>query len=347
MKRKNVTFVCLSAVMSVIVCLQLVNHFVMLKETATECQCNCDVKPSVSEALVDEESLKQSLHLEKRKAKERTFDDNVGEMLQMLASMNEVQQISLGDKYDELYELLTTIKEENGGSKGKTSTTTRNTEPQALPPEVQEICPEKFMGKSLTYGYPFFRKGFATLNCTQFVPIHELVTIVFDDVYTSSINPPAYKRVLKGLAKYQPKMNVVYVTKNTQGGVNEIKSNVKVVRVKEMEKLGEMWSKALSHVTTKYVLIAPHLVEFDDDINLKRLVRILSHNPDAAIVSGAYRTRNGHWDIGCRQSRFLNYTLTLQGGYYISFWECVVCDFIPGPWLARTKDLKAMKFDEK
>ena len=329
--------------MTVIICLQLVNHFVMLqKGTESECLCSCEVEP-------EKDPVKEKGGVPHSPVEnERRFHDNLNEMLELLGDMNEVQQNSFGDHYEQLLELLNSIKESEDAASNtrKLKKEIIPTEPKAQPVEIQEICPEKFMGDSLTYGYPFFRKGFATPNCAQHIPVHDLVTLIFDDLHTSNVNPPAYERVLKGLSKYHPKMKVVYITGDKQGGVEGMKSNVKVVNIREELKQGVVWSKALAHVTTKYVLIAPHLVEFDDDINLKRLVRILSHNPDVAIVSGAYRTRNGHWDIGCQQSRFLNYTLTLQGGYYRSFWECLLCDYTPGPWLARTNDLEVLKFDD-
>ena len=163
------------------------------------------------------------------------------------------------------------------------------------------------------------------------------------------MQPPAYRRVLEGLAKYHPDVNVVYITNKELPSevINKMKSKVKLVRVDGATKLGRMWSDALTHVSTKYVLVAPNLVEFDDDVNLKRLLRILSHNPDVVLASAAYRKRNGHWDIGCEQTIFRNFTLTLQGGYYLSFWECVVCDYAPGPFVARTGELKKLGFEER
>ena len=41
-----------------------------------------------------------------------------------------------------------------------------------------EVCPEKFVGKDLHYGLPLYRKGFELVNCTEFVPINKLVTIL-------------------------------------------------------------------------------------------------------------------------------------------------------------------------
>lgn len=46
-----------------------------------------------------------------------------------------------------------------------------------IPPK-REVCPEIFLGKDQRYGYPFFRKGFEGINCTEFLPINQLVTIL-------------------------------------------------------------------------------------------------------------------------------------------------------------------------
>jgi hypothetical protein len=340
-RRAYTTLLCLALFLCVIVALQLVNHFFMARNEDTE--CNCDAKLS-EEIRFRREADRESTSV-KKPAK---LDEYVSGMLELLGNMNEIEQAELGTNFRRLYEVLQDIKE----TKNRIRNTRKLSERFIPSPSQkskssggQEVCPEKFLGTTLTYGYPFFRKGFATLNCSQFVPVEELVTVVFDDVYTSRINPPAYERVLKGIKKYYPKMNVVYITKTKPGNVDKMKSNVKIVQVTDDTKQGEMWDLALHEVNTKYVMVAQHLTEFDDDINLKRLVRILSEQPDVTFVSAAYRTRNGHWDIGCLQSMFQNWTLTLQGGYYMSFWDCVVCDFTPGPWLARTKEVRELQFD--
>lgn len=46
-----------------------------------------------------------------------------------------------------------------------------------IPPK-REVCPEIFLSKDQRYGYPFFRKGFEGINCTEFLPINQLVTIL-------------------------------------------------------------------------------------------------------------------------------------------------------------------------
>lgn len=339
-RRMYTTFLCLSLFLCVIVALQLVNHFVIVENTETICDCDAKVEEKRKRGEFERGDMSPI----EKSAKLETY---VEDMLELLSNMNEVEKSELGTNFNRLYEVLKDMKDTRNGIAN-----TRKLKEQFVPSpsnskstDNQEVCPEKFLGKTLTYGYPFFRKGFATLNCTQFVPLHEIVTVVFDDIYTSKLDPPAYERVLRGIKKYYPELNVVYLTKNNPGDVEKIKTNVKVVEVKSGTKQGKMWDTAISKVTTKYVLVAPQLTEFDDDINLKRLVRILSEQPDVTFVSGAYRTRYGHWDIGCLQSMFQNYTLTWQGGYYMSFWDCVVCDFTPGPWLARTKEVQELQFD--
>ena len=341
-RRVYTTFLCLSLFLVVIVVLQLVNHFVMFSSVDTECNCETNLKENIRPRRETDRETPKPL------GKPEKLDEYVDSMIDLLRNMSEMEQAELGTNFRRLYEVLQDIADRKNGIRN-----TRKLTEQFVPsPSTksksssdQEVCPEKFLGKTLTYGYPFFRKGFATMNCTQFVPMQDLVTVVFDDVHTSEMNPPAYQRVLKGIEKYFPGMKVVYITKKQREDVK--KPNVKIVEVEDDVRQGEIWDTALHKVRTKYVMVAPQLTEFDDDINLKRLVRVLSEQPDVSFVSAAYRTRNGHWDIGCLQSMFQNWTLTLQGGYYISFWDCVVCDFTPGPWLARTKELRELKFDRK
>ena len=267
--KKSVTIFVLFLVMCVIICLQLVNHFVMFRETLNECVCSCN--ENSRETLVIRDVDAKTAHSKAVEHELREFDENLNEMLEFLGQMSDEQQSALGGNYERILQLLNTVKE-RGGAQRTQSVVVTNSRKQngrdkelktvALGAEVQEICPEKFLGKSLTYGYPFFRKGFATLNCSQHIPVHELVTLVFDDLHTSSLHPPAYRRILQGLAKYHPKLKVVYITRETPGDEEPLKPNVKVVSVQGVGKLGAAWSKGLTHVTTKYVLIAPHLVEF-------------------------------------------------------------------------------------
>lgn len=218
-------------------------------------------------------------------------------------------------------------------------------------PQKQEVCPEKYLGKNLNTDYPFWRKGFGRVNCTDFVPMHKLITILISIPEQLSKPAGTYVEILEGVAKYHPKTRVILATEkvideSTKSSISKLDIDFKNEPINGINQ-GNLWHKLVEQVQTPYVLIAPHITHFNDDINLERLVRILSNNKDVVIAGGSYRNFKGEWDIGCQQVSFRNWTASYMGGYYYSFNECVVCDFVAGPWMAKTQALKELDFDLK
>ena len=211
----------------------------------------------------------------------------------------------------------------------------------------QEICPEVYMGKSSLYAWPFFRKGFEAQNCSEFVPIHKLVTVL--------LRPPKASQslleVLSGFSKYYPTVRVIFATEESVGA--ETKTKIASLgghyenEVVTGNTQGALWKNLVQKVQTPYVLVAPNLTRFDDDVNLERLVRVLSYIPEVVIAGGSHRNTTGHWDNACQQVSVKNWTATYRGGYYHSFNECLVCDFLTGPWMAKTTALKSLDFNER
>lgn len=210
----------------------------------------------------------------------------------------------------------------------------------------KEVCPEKFMGKNLAFGYPYFRKGFQQENCTEFVPINKLVTILV--ILPEERSPTEQYQVFQGIAKYYPHIRIVAASKEklSMDTITKLKLNVKDMVSKDLAH-GETWSNLLDEVTTPYVLFAPDITHFTDDVDLERLVRVLSGNKEAIIAGGSHRNLQGEWDIGCQQVTFRNWTAYFRGGYFHSFTECVVCDVLSGPFLAKTVELKQVGLDKK
>lgn len=210
----------------------------------------------------------------------------------------------------------------------------------------KEVCPEKFMGKNLAYGYPYFRKGFQRLNCTKFVPINKLVTILV--TIPEELSPKDQLQVFKGITKYFPDIRIASASKEKLSVdiITKLRLNLKNIVAKDLTH-GETWSKLLHEVTTPYVLFAPDITHFTDDVDLERLVRVLSDTKEAIIAGGSHRNLRGEWDIGCLQMTFRNWTAFFRGGYYHSFTECVVCDVLSGPFVAKTEGLKQVGLDEK
>lgn len=210
----------------------------------------------------------------------------------------------------------------------------------------KEVCPEKFLGRNLAYGYPYFRKGFGRINCTEFVPMNRLVTILV--TLPEELPAKDKYKVFEGIAKHYSDVQVVYASQGqlSKDTMTKLKLNLKH-HVSTNLNHGETWSKLLDEVSTPYVLFAPEITHFTDDIDLERLIRVLSDNKEAIIAGGSHRNLKGQWDIGCLQLTFRNWTAYFRGGYYHSFTECVVCDVLSGPFVAKTEQLKQVSFDGK
>ena len=210
----------------------------------------------------------------------------------------------------------------------------------------KEVCPEKFMGNDSHYGYPFYRKGFEGVNCTEFVPMNKLVTILITLPEKRSFEQQ--HQVFQGIAKHYPHIPITLASKREPNltAIRKLELNFKKIVVKDLTH-GETWSKLLQKVKTPYVLFAPDLTHFTDDVNLERLVRMLSENSGTIIAGGSHKNLQGEWNKDCLQVMFKNWTVYFSGGYYHSFNDCIVCDVIPGPFMAKTKDLKRVGIDEK
>ena len=214
-----------------------------------------------------------------------------------------------------------------------------------------EVCPEKFMGKNLAYGYPYFRTGFQRINCTNYIPLMKLVTVIIH--IRKELPKPAdsYVKVLGSVARLFPGILVIFATDAPLSSMQQKSiSKLKIVFQHYQSagiKQGRLWQDLLGKVQTPYVLIAPDITHFTDDILLERLVRIVSDNEEVVLSGGSYRNLNGEWSMSCQQSSIKNWTLSYKAGYYHSFSDCVVCDYVPGPWVASTDKLRRLGFDER
>lgn len=209
-------------------------------------------------------------------------------------------------------------------------------------PPKKEVCPEKFMG----YSWPFFRKGFTRVNCTEFVPLNQLITLLV--VLPHELSAKEQLNFFQGLQKYHPQINIVLASKEEleRESIKKIKLNFKNIVFKDLY-CGKTWNSLLQEVTTPYVLLAPDATHFNNDIDLERLVRVLSENEDAIIAGGSHRNQEGEWDIGCLQVTFKNWTAYFRGGYYQSYRnECIICDVLSGPFMAKTENLKEIGIDK-
>lgn len=235
---------------------------------------------------------------------------------------------------------------------GKAGINLNYAESNKIKPARNVVCPEKFMGSDLSLGYPWFRKGFATLNCTYSVPIHKLVTVVLH--YAKKLPPPSQSlyTVLQHVAKLYPGIKVILSSDSQQTilrkKVLDSQLNISLsLKTFSSKNPGEIWNSMINDVITPYVFLGNDVTHFTDDANFERLIRVISTNKEVVIAGGGYRNQRGEWDIGCLQTVFRNWTMHYRGGYHRSFEDCVPCDHVQGPWLAETEKLRKLRFDQK
>ncbi|XP_070554223.1 uncharacterized protein [Ptychodera flava] len=216
-------------------------------------------------------------------------------------------------------------------------------ETEVLP---KNVCPEVYKGP--LYDYPLHNNGFEPEECNFTKPLHTLVTVLlnFCGPETSS---QTIRRVLKGIEQTYPQMSVYVVMDNRNAIDMAGFTGLNVTRFSEncenSPSDAEMWKMAGDKVTTKYTFVGRDLTHFTNDTRFQRLI-LAAETLNVSHVGGAWRTPDGHWNMGCHQTLFRNWTLNYRSGYYKSFKECVYCGYLPGPFLAETQALKSLGFDK-
>ena len=120
-------------------------------------------------------------------------------------------------------------------------------------------------------------------------------------------------QVLQAIAKYYPNVNVSLALETSllADYVTGQKLNLTTLVSKDLTR-GETWPKLLKMVITPYVLLALDITHFPDDVNLERLVRVLSETRDTIIAGGSHKHQRGEWDKGCLQLKSETGLLTFK-----------------------------------
>ena len=223
-----------------------------------------------------------------------------------------------------------------------------------------DVCPEVFKGS--TFGYPFYKKGFETIRCQQRVPTNDLVTFVFDEIAfpqadsntdfsaaDSNSLSPSLLNFIEGVRKIYSGVTIYIVLESGQNMTRETKQVISTmesteVRTSIKKKKTEIMQDILNQIKTKYILIGERVTLFSNDSNVERLVRVLSSHDGTHFAGGSIKNNSGHWFKGCLQTQLKNYTLSFKTGYFHSFSECLVCDHLTGPFVAKTASLKKLGF---
>jgi hypothetical protein len=201
------------------------------------------------------------------------------------------------------------------------------------------MCPETFYiaPKGDRHGWQF-----RTTNCSYSSPVSDLVSIVINCV---KMTQKQVTTLIEGIRGYDRTIHIIAAVPETSKHFQN-DTFFKEFVVAPNTPTGSIWNTLIGHVDTTYVLIGRDLEWFNKDGYLDRLVREIERL-DVAVAAGAYRTLNGHWHMGCKQSAYVNYRLVYEEGYFESLHECVFCDYIEGPFLMSTKKIQKMQFSKE
>ena len=193
-----------------------------------------------------------------------------------------------------------------------------------------QLCPEIWRG---------IYKGYKTSNCSMRVsPIPSILSVLLN--FVQYPEPRTSKIVLDGLRAVHPNIPLIVAWPEGQKDLfTTDHSGVTLLPVKAGEDASNVWNGLVSSAKTPYVLVGKDLIYYDSDTYIERLFRVMKTSSAASMIGGAIRTPNGHWVIGCEQSSLMNYTLSYRSGYYRSQHECVYCDHIAGPFIAKREHL--------
>ena len=203
----------------------------------------------------------------------------------------------------------------------------------------KSVCPEKYLGTQADY--PWFEKGRILTNCSGVRPFASVISILlngFDYARESQLQV-----VLREIYATYPRLTVHLAVREKMIIPEEVKLNVLQLVLGQRPAASDVWNRLVATASTDYVLVGRRIERFQWYALLERMVRVVAELGVNA-VGGSLRTPDGHWSMGCQQTRLRNYTLTYRDGYHMSTNSCAYCDYIPSPFVSRTSTLRAVKF---
>ena len=200
------------------------------------------------------------------------------------------------------------------------------------------VCPENYLG---IYGYQSSAKRPAMANCSKVLPFSNVLSIIINGFDYTTVHQ--IHVVLRDINVAYPKLTVHLAVQKRIMIPVDAKLNIIQHVFGKRPAASDAWNELVEKATTEYVLVGRRIERFIWHAMLERMVRVVSElGVDA--VGGSLRTPDGHWSMGCQQTRLRNYTLTYTDGYHKSTNSCAYCDYIPLPFVSRKSTLRAVKF---
>ncbi|XP_045120657.1 uncharacterized protein LOC123510024 isoform X2 [Portunus trituberculatus] len=198
------------------------------------------------------------------------------------------------------------------------------------------VCQEVYRGKEADLS---FYHNFMQVECDDAPPFREVLTVILS---TKGWMQDRVATVVHNLKKHYD-VDVVVLTYDSDYGLGPLSvEGVSVQAWSPDTTTSSAINKAVASVKTPFVLLSDSLTHFSGELcSLERLVRVLDQEGEtAAAAAGSYRISDGTWTHGCLQRRLENYQLAYVSGYEHSRHECMFCDDILGPFVARTNTLQ-------
>lgn len=205
------------------------------------------------------------------------------------------------------------------------------------------VCEEVYRGPKAD---ETFYHNFMQMQCDNVPPFKEVLTVILS---TKGWMQDRVGTVVHNLRKYYD-LDVVVLTYDSDSSLGPLSmQGVSVQAWTPDTTTSSAINKAVASVKTPFVLLSDSLTHFSGELcSLERLVRVLDQEGEkAAAAAGSYRISDGTWTHGCLQRRLENYQLAYVSGYEHSRHECMFCDDVLGPFVARTTTLQQMPLTDK
>ena len=211
---------------------------------------------------------------------------------------------------------------------------------------TRNVCPEVYFYQKT--GDLLRQRNMRTKTCTYVPPFKTVLTAILPVMSWTS---KSIKFVVDQIRLFYDIPIVLIVEENQldeSTTLNLFSANVTLHLSNSDKSFGTTLNKAVElYANTPFVGIFENLAHFNNQSSLQRLIRVLDDLEHVAAASGASRDPGGHWIHGCLQQKESNYRAGYEIGYYYSKYECMYCDDVLSPFIAKTSVLKTIKFDKK
>lgn len=239
----------------------------------------------------------------------------------------------------------------------------RNLDEILLNNKTNLICAEIDLGR--LYGYSRYELGIE-LSCKNETIYRKYfensLTLLFDATYIKNFNN--LKKFLSNitLKSYKNIKKLVAIDQSIDvAKLNTILSENTIELIKFQKtttnNIAYIWNYLIKHhVHTQYLLIGKNINNFvlnnENYVKFERFINILSSQSNVAVVSASYlNSFNSKWYFDCYQFDFVNSSYLnrfIINNYYVesTINDALKCDYINGPFIARTNVMLNTPFDE-